>query len=1456
MVPGRAHIEVRTATRPGSESLARQLEAALNRLEGVHWVEVNAIIGRVAVAFDGDAANVEDVLGVVESVEEATGVAGEPFSFDRPDHPGDPEPVRRAVAGLVADVAGIGMGVFGSVLRSTPIPVELAGIISLLDSEPRARRVVENMLGPATADLALSTLNAAAQGLAQGPIALTIDGLLRTLQLRDAQARQRLWVSIDSRLPPQLDDDNKQPVRRSSRPKPLPPGPVETYADRAAMASILGAGVTMAATGQLRRATGVLLAGTPKAARLGREAFASQLGWAMAQRGIVVSDPRALRRLDRIDTVCIDAGSLLTGRSEVSHLELVGSADQVEIHQRVRTLFDPAVPDRARRRRGWTVGPLDALDVDRTLDVRRARRRLNGKERVLALAEGSQVRAVFTVRDELAPGTSVLVDLAHQGDLMVVVAGDDLSLVERIGADLLVDAGDSLVRSVRMMQDDDCTVALFAPGPTEALTAADLGVALTDGDRLSWGGHLMVRGGLRDVAFVVEAAGVAHEVSRQSAALALGGSATGSVLSVAGEGHSPGRAMTAVNVAAFAALANGTRAALGLHRRAHPDFRKQPAWHELEVDEVLTLLGTDRDGLSEAAARDRRVATRVLSAPFRFGQAVTAELMNPLTPVLAGGAVLSASVGSAIDAAVIGSVTGFNAVLGATQRFRAERAVDALSHRNDPTAVVVHDGHHSRLPADQLVPGNVILLEAGSVVPADARIIEADNLEVDEATLTGESLPVDKGPEPCMAVAVADRTSMLYEGTTITAGNARAVVVAVGDETQASAGMPETGDRPTVAGVEARLSQLSARTLPFAGLGGAAVVASGMLRGRPLSHMLGAGVSLAVAAVPEGLPMLATMAQLSAARRLSERGALVRNARAVEALGRVDVLCTDKTGTLTEGRIRLHTVSDGSRPVRAGALGAAQRAVLSAGLRATPAAKPGGRLPHPTDQAVVDAAAEAGADTALGATGWARMEDVPFEPSRSYHAGFGATPDGVRVSVKGAPEAVLGRCVSRRTAKRTQPMSAQARRTLTAHVDRLAHQGLRVLAVAERTLAAGEAPGEDAVTGLELVGFLALSDPVRATAAEAVKSLRRAGVDVVMVTGDHPSTAEGIAVELGVLGDRRVMTGAELDAIDDDALAAVLPEVSVFARVTPADKVRIVAALQRAGHAVAMTGDGANDAPAIRLADAGLALGRHATPAARNAADVVITDDRIETIVHAIIEGRAMWGSVRDALSILLGGNLGEIGFTVGASALTGRTPLSSRQLLLVNLLTDVAPALSIAVRPPRSRSYNDLLAEGPDRSLGASLDRAIAMRAITTMAGASSAWGIATFTGGRRRANTVGLVALVGTQLGQTLTMGATHPTTIAASLGSAAVLAGIVQTPGVSQFFGCTPLDPLAWATAVGSASAATVGGWAVPRLVEAITTRSAAGADVDLSRPADVHSVTTDDAGRSRSLRSTAR
>src|SRR5581483_713776 len=880
-------------------------------------------------------------------------------------------------------------------------------------------------------------------------------------------------------------------------------------------------------------------------------------------------------------------------------------------------------------------------------------------------------------------------------------------------------------------------------------------------------------------------------------------------------------------------MLNGIRVAARHGTSPLPPRRDSTPWHAMSRDDVLSALKTSQDGLgAEEARRRRRRGAAPVSAPLRYLAAGADELANPLTPVLGIAAALSAVAGSIADAVMVGTVAAVDAVVGAVQRVRSEDAVDAL-HKSQPQRVrVLRDGSERICDADDLVPGDVVKLQAGDAVPADCRLLSAHDLETDESSLTGESLPVRKDPSPSKAAAIAERHSMLYAGTSIAAGRARAVVTAVGDDTEAGAATFRTAEPPP-SGVEVRLKSLLSFTSPVAIASGAAIAASSLLRSRPIGEVVGSAVGLAVAALPEGLPMIATMAQLASARRLSRRGALVKNARAVEALGRLDVVCLDKTGTLTEGRIHLTAVSDGKHEQRiegAGGsvgsstkrgLGEEARAIVALALRATPVPKKGRSLPHLTDGALRTGAEEAGIDEAEDAPrgrakpSWEPAAELPFESSRGYHAAIGRWGAGYQLCVKGAPELVLARCTRWRHGKKTTALSARTRAQLEGEAHRMARKGLRVLAVAEREAKTNGSLADEHVRDLALRGFVALSDPVRSTAPPALKALRKAGVRVAMMTGDHPSTAQKIAADLGLIGEDGVLTGADIDAMSDDELEAHLPTAVVLARLTPAHKARLVQAYQRTGHVVGMTGDGANDAPAIRLAHVGIAIGERATPAARSAADVVITDDRVETLVDAILEGRAMWSSVRDAISLLVGGNLGELTFILAGALATGASPLNARQLLMVNLLTDAAPALATAVRPPRFIAPEQLLAEGPEASLGRPLERDIVWRALATAGGTTAAWLAARATGRAQRASTIAFATLVTSQLGQTVLVTGRSPTVIVASAASFVATAAVVQTPGLSQLVGCTPLGPIGWGIVLGSSALATGASLVVPRV-----------------------------------------
>ncbi|MFG1778828.1 HAD-IC family P-type ATPase [Micromonospora sp. NPDC049048] len=1411
--PGRHHIEVIGVCQDGGDVLARQVEAALERMPGVEWARVNAPSGRVVVAVGTPEPALRDLIATVARTERTC--PHEPDPEIPPPHPPEEGPrTPRTLGALASDALGLTLAAATRILPFTPVPGEVAGLLVAVDLHPRLHALADRGLrADPRADLLFPLAEAVALGLTGGWAGLVLDGAQRVVQWGEARAQLRAWAQAEHRLTGHP-ERAAAAVPKIERPLPKPDGPVEKYISR-----MLDAGAAAVATMPVvgpKRAAALGLSTLPKAPGSGREGYAAQLGRILARRGVIAMDRSVLRELDRIDTLVLDAAVLGSDRGVLADLAPLAGADTGQVAARAFALFDPAAPRQPRDADGWRLGPLEALDVENPGDTTDSRRLRDAGGLLLGLADGGTLAAVLRVEPEPAPGVDALSAAARQAGLRLIVAGDD---ERRYGfADAHLPGHDRLAESVRNLQRAGAMV-MVASADRAALGVADCGLGLSGPEELPpWGAHLLLGADLRVAALVVEAAGVARRMARQNIGLAMAGTGLGALGALtAPRARLPGRAVVPVNGAAALAFAHGVLRAHRLPDRTDGPTPAVTAWHLMPSATVLDQLGSGPDGLTTAEAERRRDDHGVRpDGPTGLLRAFVDELANPLTPVLAAGAVLSAAFGSPVDAALVGGVVGGSALLGAVHQHRTERSLAELLSRSSVTARVRRDGAERTLAAEELVPGDVVLLESGDAVPADCRVLESAGLEMDESSLTGESLPVGKTEQPVVAAAVADRRSMLYEGTSVAAGHGTAVVVATGAETEAGRSLAMARQAPPSSGVEARLGRLTRAAIPLAAGSAVAVAGAGLLRGVPLAQTAATAANLAVASVPEGLPFLVSAAQLAAARRLAEHGALVRNPRTIEALGRVDVLCFDKTGTLTEGQLLLAGVGDDGRYAPVDRLDDALRDTLAAALRATPGADDPHDLAQQTDRAVRSGAQVAGVTERTGAEGWEPVDALPFEPSRGYHATVGRSGDRLLLSVKGAPESVLPRCSGRRRPEgRDEPLDDDGRAGLHAMLADRAGAGHRILAVAECRI---HSPGvtDEQVHELTFVGFLALADGVRESAAPAVRRIRQAGVHTIMITGDHPATAEAIASTISDHEHQRVVTATELDRLDDEALGARLAATDVVARCTPAHKVRIIQALQRCGRTVAMTGDGANDAAAIRLADVGIALGQRGTPAARAAADLVVTDDRLETIIATLVEGRAMWSSVRHALSILVGGNLGEIAFSVLTAAATGRSALTGRQLLLVNLLTDLAPALAIAVRPPDADHADGLLQEGPDTSLGETMTREIGLRAAATTLGATAGWTLARYTGRRRRAGTVALVSLVGTQLGQTVLAGGTSPAVLASTAASAGVLVAVVQTPGLSQFFGCTPLGPVGWTIATGSALGATFANGALTRLV----------------------------------------
>ncbi|HZE06073.1 MAG TPA: HAD-IC family P-type ATPase, partial [Solirubrobacteraceae bacterium] len=624
---------------------------------------------------------------------------------------------------------------------------------------------------------------------------------------------------------------------------------------------------------------------------------------------------------------------------------------------------------------------------------------------------------------------------------------------------------------------------------------------------------------------------------------------------------------------------------------------------------------------------------------------------------------------------------------------------------------------------------------------------------------------------------------IVLEGSDITVGTGRAVVVAVGESTRlgataAALAVDDSGETP----LGRRLNRLFRRGMPVVLGGGAIVALAGVLRGGAPLAQLAVGASAAVAAVPEGLPLLAGVAEASVARRLASRSALVRRLSSVEALGRVDIACCDKTGTLTQGTLAATLVDDLSDGARLPAdLTPSLRAVLLTAAAASPPLDAPDAGAHPTDAAILSAARDAGLEADLRAP---RHDEAPFDPVRSLHA----TALQDRVCVKGAAEALVERCARR--VDGAGPLDDAGRTELLGRAEALASRGLRVLMVADGPPDASV----DDPRGLRALGFIGISDPLRPGVREAVRRCEEAGVRVVMLTGDHPATARAIAEEAGLaLTPGAVVTGDEIATADNGRLTERLAQASVIARITPLDKLRIVDRLQQAGHTVAMTGDGVNDAPALRLADVGVAMGAGGTEVARQAADLVLADDRFQTLVDALLEGRSLWQNMHGALGLLLGGNLGEIGLMAGAAIAAGGSPLAARQILAINLVTDVLPAVAVAVQPPRERDLHLLAREG-EVAFDQRLTRDVVRRGLATATPALAAVLAAGPMGAATR--TVGFASIIVTQLAQTVQAGRSRESlsgsVMAGVAGSGGVLAASLALPPLRRFLGLAAPTP----------------------------------------------------------------
>jgi len=767
-----------------------------------------------------------------------------------------------------------------------------------------------------------------------------------------------------------------------------------------------------------------------------------------------------------------------------------------------------------------------------------------------------------------------------------------------------------------------------------------------------------------------------------------------------------------------------------------PAIAEQPkgkAWHSQSAEEVLAQLGSAATGLSATEAAQRLAADgpNELKEGKRISplQIFLGQFKSLIIWILIAAGVISGVLGEVVDAIAILAIVVLNAIIGFYQEFNAEKSIAALKKMTAPQAKVRRDGQVTSIPASGIVAGDILALEAGDMIAADARLLEAASLKCIESALTGESEAVTKQPAALEQgdIPLGDRENMVFMGTSVAAGTGQAVVVATAMKTELGriAGLIAEAGSEEGTPLQQKLDSFG-RILVWATLGIIALLFGlGLLRGTELLELFMTSVSLAVAAVPEGLPAVVTVSLALGVRRMARRRALVRKLAAVETLGSATVICTDKTGTLTLGEmtVRAFYVAGQSYEVTGEGYGPDGEVRFEGNKAEAPHTAPllelatillGCNNAHlvqeegtwktvgdPTEGALLAAGSKAGGNQERIEQELPKHHEIPFDSDRKRSTVIRKLPDGkLRAFINGAPDVLLERCTNLYTSTGVRPMTDEDRQNITAQNTAMAQQALRVLGSAWRDLD-NAAPADltaDAVEkDLVFVGLTGMYDPPRQEAKDAVAKCRAAGIRVVMITGDHPDTATAIAREIGIASDDDLaVAGVDLDKMSDDDLRQRAPKIAVYARVTAEHKLRIIRAWKANDAVVAMTGDGVNDAPAIKGADIGIAMGKSGTEVTKQAADMIVTDDNFASIVAAVEEGRGIYDNIRKTLQYLLGGNTGELLLMTICVIIGLPTPLLPIHLLWINLVTDGLPALCLATDPidpdvmkrhPRSRS-------------------------------------------------------------------------------------------------------------------------------------------------------------------------
>ena len=726
------------------------------------------------------------------------------------------------------------------------------------------------------------------------------------------------------------------------------------------------------------------------------------------------------------------------------------------------------------------------------------------------------------------------------------------------------------------------------------------------------------------------------------------------------------------------------------------------AYYRESKEEVLKELGAnEQQGLTSKAAQEKlaQVGPNALVEGKKKSvvEVFLEQFKDLMVIILIVAAVISAFTGNLESTAVIIVVLILNAILGTVQHVKAEKSIEALKSLSAPAAKVLRDGKKQEIAAKDVVPGDILLLEAGDLVTADGRILDNFSLQVNESSLTGESTNIDKLDTTFeKEVPLADRVNMVYSSSLVTYGRANVLVTATGMDTEIgkiATLMNETKERRTP--LQVSLDQFSSRLATAILIFCALILGLQMWRGQPLLDALLFAVALAVAAIPEALSSIVTIVQAMGTQKMAKEHAIIKNLAAVESLGSVSVICSDKTGTLTQNKMTVEDIYIGGKVLKPEELNLSNQLhrylLYDVVLNNDASLSDGKKIGDPTESALLEMYRKVpGIDLGDGKLGLSeselrehldRLEEVPFDSDRKLMSTKHLIHTVPTIFVKGAIDVLLKRCVNIRFGDDVRPMTEEDRKDILAQNNHFSENGLRVLAFAYKE--SDEELTTDSEKDLTFIGLVSEMDPPREESVAAVARAKEAGIRTVMITGDHKVTAVAIAKKIGIFTDGDLaLTGLELDALSDEELDQQIERVAVYARVSPENKIRIVNAWQRKNHIVSMTGDGVNDAPALKKADVGVAMGITGTEVSKDAASMILTDDNFATIIKAVSNGRTVYENIRNAIGYLLSGNLSAIITVLFASIAALPVPFVAVQLLFINLVTDSLPALAIGMEP------------------------------------------------------------------------------------------------------------------------------------------------------------------------------